>query len=217
MKIASFNINNIKRRLPNLLDWLREADPDVLCLQELKATDAEFPAPAIRKAGYEAVWRGQKSWNGVAILARSAPVLTLSELPGDPADTQSRYIEAAVNGVIIASLDAPNGNLQPGPKFAYKLAWLQRLIARTAALLASGVPVVLAGDYNVVPTSTTRNLGTRTPFYSRRAVLPTNTFSRRVGLTRSARFIRKSRCTHSGTTCGNDGSVMPDCALITFF
>jgi exodeoxyribonuclease III len=153
MKIASFNINNIKRRLPNLLDWLREADPDVVCLQELKANDAEFPAPAIRKAGYEAVWRGQTSWNGVAILARSAPVLTLSELPGDPADKQSRYIEAAVNGVIIASLYAPNGNPQPGPKFAYKLAWLKRLTTRTADLLASGVPAVLAGDYNVVPTN----------------------------------------------------------------
>jgi exodeoxyribonuclease III len=152
MRVASFNINNIKRRLPNLLEWLREAEPDVVCLQELKITDAEFPAKAIRQAGYEAVWRGQKSWNGVAILARWAPVLTRDEMPGNPADTQSRYIEAAVNGVLVASLYAPNGNPQPGPKFIYKLAWLKRLAAHAADLCATGAPVVLAGDYNVVPT-----------------------------------------------------------------
>jgi len=152
MKIASFNINNINRRLPNLLEWLRETEPDVVSLQELKTTDAEFPVKAIRQAGYEAVWRGQKTWNGVAILARWAPVLTCGELPGDPADTQSRYIEAAVNGVLVASVYAPNGNPQPGPKFAYKLAWLKRLAAHAADLYATGAPVVLAGDYNVVPT-----------------------------------------------------------------
>jgi exodeoxyribonuclease III len=152
MKIASFNINNINRRLPNLLEWLRETEPDVVSLQELKTTDAEFPVKAIRQAGYEAVWRGQKTWNGVAILARRAPVLTCNELPGDPADTQSRYLEAAVNGVLVASVYAPNGNPQPGPKFAYKLAWLKRLAAHAADLYATGAPVVLAGDYNVVPT-----------------------------------------------------------------
>jgi exodeoxyribonuclease III len=152
MKIATFNINNIRRRLPNLLDWLREANPDAVCLQELKATDAEFPAEAIKEAGYEAIWRGQKTWNGVAILSKSKPIETLSELPGDLADTQSRYIEAAVNGIIVASLYAPNGNPQPGPKFDYKLAWLRRLSTYAAELLAAGVPVVLAGDYNVVPT-----------------------------------------------------------------
>src|SRR5215470_7378556 len=152
MRIASFNINNINRRLPNLLEWLRETGPDVVCLQELKATDVEFPTTAIREVGYEAVWRGEKGWNGVAILARWAPILTCGALPGDPADTQSRYIEAAVNGVLVASLYAPNGNPQPGPKFAYKLAWLQRLAAHTADLYATGAPVVLAGDYNVVPT-----------------------------------------------------------------
>jgi exodeoxyribonuclease-3 len=151
MKIASLNINNIRKRLPNLLDWLREAAPDVVCLQELKTTDAEFPAEEIRQSGYDAVWRGQKTWNGVAILARWAPVLTCAELPGDPGDTQSRYVEAAVNGVIIASLYAPNGNPQPGPKFTYKLAWLKRLAAHAADLYATGVPVMLAGDYNVVP------------------------------------------------------------------
>jgi exodeoxyribonuclease-3 len=153
MKIATFNINNIRRRLPNLTDWLRRAKPDVACLQELKATDREFPADALRKAGYEAVWRGEKTWNGVAILARGVtPVVTRTELPGDPDDTQGRYIEAAVNGVLIASLYAPNGNPQPGPKFDYKLAWFKRLTRHAASLNKAGIPVVLAGDYNVVPT-----------------------------------------------------------------
>lgn len=153
MRIASFNINNVNRRLPNLLSWLRETEPDIVSLQELKATDAEFPVKALQKAGYEAVWRGQKGWNGVAILGRWAPILTRSELPGDPADTQSRYIEAAVNGVLVASVYAPLGNPQPGPKFAYKLAWLKRLAAHATDLHATGAPVVLAGDYNVVPTA----------------------------------------------------------------
>lgn len=153
MKIATFNINNINRRLPNLLEWLQASEPDVVCLQELKATDASFPEAAIRDAGYDAVWRGQRTWNGVAILARNAkPVLTRDELPGDPDDTQSRYIEAAVNGVLIACIYLPNGNPQPGPKFDYKLAWFERLIAHAAEIGALGVPAVLAGDYNVVPT-----------------------------------------------------------------
>ena len=152
MKIASFNINNINRRLGNLLSWLREAKPDIVCLQELKAADAEFPAEAVRELGYHAAWRGQKSWNGVAILARWAPVLTRTELPGDASDAQSRYIEAAVNGVLVASIYAPNGNPQPGPKFDYKLAWLERLIAHAAGLARSPTPVVLAGDFNVIPT-----------------------------------------------------------------
>jgi exodeoxyribonuclease III len=152
MKIAAFNINNIRRRLPNLLDWMRETSPDVVCLQELKATDAEFPVTAIQEAGYEAICRGQKTWNGVAILSRVKPIQTLSDLPGAPDDKQSRYIEAAVNGIVVASLYAPNGNPQPGPKFDYKLAWLRRLSVHAAELLAARVPVVLAGDYNVVPT-----------------------------------------------------------------
>ncbi len=152
MKIATFNINNVRKRLPNLLEWMRESSPDVVCLQELKATDTEFPVAAIRDAGYEAIWQGQKTWNGVAILSRTKPIETLRELPGDSKDTQSRYIEAAVNGIIVASLYAPNGNPQPGPKFDYKLAWLRRLSAHAAELLAARVPVVLAGDYNVVPT-----------------------------------------------------------------
>jgi exodeoxyribonuclease III len=153
MKIATFNINNVNRRLANLLAWLGEAAPDVVCLQELKATDADFPAAAIRDAGYGAVWQGQRTWNGVAILARGAePVLTRRVLPGDPDDRQSRYIEAAVEGVLIGCIYLPNGNPQPGPKFAYKLAWFERLIAHAAELYATGLPVVLAGDYNVVPT-----------------------------------------------------------------
>ena len=153
MKIATFNINNVNKRLANLAAWLRQARPDVACLQELKATDSEFPVSAIKKAGYDAVWRGEKSWNGVAILGRNCePVVTRTELPGDPADTQSRYIEAAVNGVLIATLYAPNGNPQPGPKFKYKLAWMKRLLAHAAELYALDAPVVLAGDFNVVPT-----------------------------------------------------------------
>jgi exodeoxyribonuclease III len=153
MKIATFNINNVNKRLANLLDWLRSAKPDVVALQELKAADAEFPAPAIEQAGYGAVWRGQKSWNGVAILARGCePIVTRTQLPGERADAESRYIEAAVRGVLVASLYAPNGNPQPGPKFAYKLAWMNRLAAHAHELYGADVPVVLAGDYNVVPT-----------------------------------------------------------------
>jgi exodeoxyribonuclease-3 len=153
MKIATFNINNINARLDNLIDWLDQAQPDVVCLQELKAEQGAFPAETLEQLGYGAVWKGQRTWNGVAILARDAqPVLTRSSLPGDPADDQARYIEAAVNGVLVASIYLPNGNPRPGPKFDYKLAWFARLIAHAEALKASGAPVVLAGDYNVVPT-----------------------------------------------------------------
>jgi exodeoxyribonuclease III len=153
MKIATFNVNDVNKRLANLLAWLKAAKPDVVCLQELKAADREFPQAAIEKAGYRAVWRGQKSWNGVAILARGCePIVTRTDLPGDTGDAQARYLEAAVNGVLITSLYAPNGNPQPGPKFEYKLAWTDRLLAHAADLFAAGVPVVLAGDFNVVPT-----------------------------------------------------------------
>jgi exodeoxyribonuclease-3 len=152
MKIASFNINGINRRLPNLMAWLADAAPDVVCLQELKATDRQFPATALADAGYGAVWAGESSWNGVAILAKGVdPILTRDSLPGDDDDRQARYIEAAINGVVIACLYAPNGNPQPGPKFAYKLAWMERLIAHAAELWDTGLPVVLAGDFNVVP------------------------------------------------------------------
>jgi exodeoxyribonuclease-3 len=153
MKIATFNINNVQRRLPLLLKWLRRAKPDVVCLQELKAADEAFPAAELKRAGYGAAWRGQKTWNGVAILARkTVPVVTRIALPGDPKDLQSRYLEAAVNGVLVASIYLPNGNPQPGPKFDYKLAWFDRLIKHAAKLKRSKAPVVLAGDYNVVPT-----------------------------------------------------------------
>lgn len=152
MRIATFNINNVVRRLPNLLAWLEETAPDIVCLQELKAAEPDFPAADLEAAGYGAFWRGQRAWNGVAILARDAePVPTRAELPGDPADRQPRYVEAAVRGVLVASIYAPNGNPAPGPKFDYKLAWHARLAAHAADLLASGLPVVLAGDFNVVP------------------------------------------------------------------
>jgi exodeoxyribonuclease III len=154
MKIATFNINNVNRRLANLLDWLRSSKPDVVCLQELKCADADFPAAAIEAAGYAAVWRGQKTWNGVAILSRrGAPVETSATLPGDPADKEARYIEAAVEGILVCCLYLPNGNPQPGPKFDYKLAWFQRLEKHARRLLDADVPVILCGDFNVAPTS----------------------------------------------------------------
>lgn len=154
MKIATFNINNINRRLPNLVGWLRAAKPDIVCLQELKAADERFPIKAIEKVGYSAVWHGQKTWNGVAILARKRePVLIRTELPGDRNDREARYIEAAVNGVIVASLYLPNGNPQPGPKFDYKLKWFKRLQRHALKFVKQDLPVVLAGDYNVAPTA----------------------------------------------------------------
>lgn len=153
MRIATFNINNIRRRLPNLIDWLRIREPDVVCLQELKCSDGEFPAGEIAMQGYGAVWQGERTWNGVAILARgSQPVVTRRSLPGDASDRQSRYIEAAVNGVLIGCIYLPNGNPQPGPKFDYKLGWFDRLIRHAATLLEERIPAVLAGDFNVAPT-----------------------------------------------------------------
>jgi exodeoxyribonuclease III len=153
VKIATFNINNINRRLPNLLDWLKSAKPDVVCLQELKAEQDQFPEKPLQRAGYAAVWAGQKTRNGVAILAhKNIPVLTRTALPGDPQDHQSRYIEAAVAGVLIACVYAPNGNPYPGPKFDYKLAWMKRLHKHAVKLLKANAPVVIAGDFNVAPT-----------------------------------------------------------------
>jgi exodeoxyribonuclease III len=152
MKLATYNVNGINGRLPVLLRWLAEAEPDVACLQELKAPQERFPAAALRDAGYHAIWHGQKSWNGVAILARAgAPVESARGLPGDPDDVQSRYIEAAVGGVLVGCLYLPNGNPAPGPKFDYKLRWFDRLAARAAELVKLRKPVVLAGDYNVIP------------------------------------------------------------------
>jgi len=153
MRISTYNVNGVNGRLPVLLRWLAETAPDVVCLQELKAPQEKFPEAAIRNAGYGAVWHGQKSWNGVAILARGAePVETQRGLPDEPDDTHSLYIEAAVDGILVGCLYLPNGNPAPGPKFDYKLRWFERLIGHAAALLALGKPVVLAGDYNVMPT-----------------------------------------------------------------
>ncbi|AVR97381.1 exodeoxyribonuclease III [Pseudoduganella armeniaca] len=153
MRIATFNVNGIGSRLPALLQWLEEKQPDVACLQELKAPQEKFPLEAIRAAGYEAIWHGQKSWNGVAILARGTMPQEIGRgLPGDPEDEQSRYIEAVVHDVVIACLYLPNGNPAPGPKFDYKLKWFERLIRRGEQLLATGAKVVLAGDFNVMPT-----------------------------------------------------------------
>jgi exodeoxyribonuclease III len=153
MKIATFNVNGIGSHLRHLLEWLERESPDIACLQELKAPDQTLPIRDIRAAGYGAVWHGQRSWNGVAILARGLdPVEVRRGLPGDPDDTHSRYIEAAVNGIIVGCLYLPNGNPQPGPKFDYKLAWFERLIEYAARLRESRQPIVLAGDFNVVPT-----------------------------------------------------------------
>ena len=153
MKISTYNVNGINGRLPVLIRWLNEAQPDVVCLQELKAPQEKFPEQAISDAGYQAIWHGQKSWNGVAILSRKdKPEERCRVLPGDPEDEHSRYIEATVNGIIIGCLYLPNGNPAPGPKFDYKLRWFERLTKHASELLASGKPVVLTGDYNVMPT-----------------------------------------------------------------
>jgi exodeoxyribonuclease-3 len=153
MRIATLNINGVVNRLAVLLEWLRKESPDVVCLQELKATDQKFPAAALRELGYGAIWMGEQSWNGVAILQKGhKPIEVRRGLPGDAKDKQSRYLEAAIDGVLVACLYLPNGNPQPGPKFEYKLAWFERLIQHAASLYALDAPVVLAGDFNVVPT-----------------------------------------------------------------
>ncbi|MDY0958351.1 exodeoxyribonuclease III [Sphingomonas sp. CFBP8993] len=152
MKITTYNVNGIKARGPRLLEYLAEADADIVCLQELKASDETFPIKDIEAAGYGAVWHGQKSWNGVAVLARGAqPVERQRGLAGEDEDEHSRYLECEVNGLVVASLYLPNGNPQPGPKFDYKLRWMERLATRARELLAEEVPAVLAGDYNVIP------------------------------------------------------------------
>ncbi|KQN83924.1 exodeoxyribonuclease III [Sphingomonas sp. Leaf67] len=152
MRIVSYNVNGIKARLPRLLEYLDEEQPDIVCLQELKSSDETFPEADIRAAGYGALWHGQKGFNGVAVLARGAdPVERQRGLSGEPEDDHSRYLEAEVDGLIVASIYLPNGNPQPGPKFDYKLRWIDRLRDRAAALLAEERAVVLAGDYNVIP------------------------------------------------------------------
>ncbi len=154
LRIATYNINGINSRLPVLTRWLSESGPDIVCLQELKCTDEAFPRQAIEDLGYSAIWKGQKSWNGVAILSRvGAPVETRRCLPDDPDLSQSRYIEAAVCGLLIGNMYAPNGNPWPGPKFDYKLAWMDELARYAKELLETKAPVVLLGDYNVIPTA----------------------------------------------------------------
>jgi len=153
MRIATYNVNGVNGRLPVLLRWLKETKPDVVCLQELKAPQEKFPEQAINDAGYKAIWHGQKSWNGVAILSRGeTPIEIRRALPGDPDDAHSRYIEAAVNGIVIGCIYLPNGNPIPGPKLEYKLDWFKRLRAHAKKLLAKDVPVILIGDFNVMPT-----------------------------------------------------------------
>lgn len=152
MKVATYNINGINGRLETLLAWLAETQPDIVCLQELKAPQAKFPERPLAEVGYSAVWHGQSRWNGVAILSRgSKPVLTRRGLPKDPDPSQSRYIEAAVNGLLVGCLYAPNGNPAPGSKWDYKLAWLKQFIVHAKTLLSMDVPVILAGDYNIIP------------------------------------------------------------------
>src|SRR5690349_9295506 len=153
MKIATYNVNGINGRLPVLLRWLAECRPDVACLQELKSPDERFPEAALRDAGYDAVWHGQKSWNGVAILSRIGEIHeTRRGLPGDPDDSHSRYLEAAVGGIIVGCLYLPNGNPRPGPKFDYKVRWFERLIDHAQGLIDHALPVMLVGDFNVMPT-----------------------------------------------------------------
>jgi exodeoxyribonuclease III len=207
MRIATFNVNGVNGRLPVLVRWLTETNPDVACLQELKAPDENFPEPAIREAGYRAVWHGQKSWNGVAILARNrAPMETRRGLPGDPDNAHTRYIEAAVDGILIGCLYLPNGNPAPGPKFDYKLRWFDRLARHAAELLATGMPVVLAGDFNVMPTELDvykpeRWVDDAGPRFARLSL----GCSREAGLMRCGRFIRVSASTLSGTTSETHG------------
>ncbi|MFZ0599450.1 MAG: exodeoxyribonuclease III, partial [Flavobacterium sp.] len=153
MKIATYNVNGVNGRINVLLKWLEEATPDIVCLQELKAPQDNFPLKAINDAGYNAIWHGQKQWNGVAILARNMEIEEVTRvLPGDNEDLQSRYIEALINGIVVACLYLPNGNPAPGPKLDYKLKWFDRLADRAATLLSLKVPVILVGDYNVMPT-----------------------------------------------------------------
>lgn len=155
MKIATYNVNGVNGRLPVLLRWLNETSPDIVCLQELKAPQEKFPFEAITQAGYHSVWNGQKSWNGVAILSKkSSPEVIRKDLPGNPEDLQSRYIEAMVDGILICCIYLPNGNPYPGPKFDYKLQWLDRLIVHAGQLYNNGKPVLITGDFNIMPTET---------------------------------------------------------------
>lgn len=205
MKIATFNINGINGRLPVLLRWLEEEQPDIVCLQELKAQAHKFPQRELSNAGYNAVWHGQKMWNGVAILARGTQIEEVrNTLPGDPADDHSRYIEAIVGRMLICCLYLPNGNPASGPKFDYKLAWFKRLKKHARYLLSEELPVVLAADYNVIPTELDVYKPERwadNALYSHRPAKPTKSWSVRDGKTRSVTFIPMKGFTLSGTIC----------------
>jgi exodeoxyribonuclease III len=215
MRIATYNVNGVNGRLPNVLAWLETTAPDIVCLQELKAPEERFPAGPIRAAGYGAIWHGQKSWNGVAILSRVGAIHeTRRGLPDDPDPSQSRYIEAAVNGVLICGLYLPNGNPRPGPKFDYKLAWFDRLITHAAELIASGMPVVIAGDFNVMPTERDVYKPERWVDDALFAPEVRAAFARlvgRAGPTRCARSTRTKRSTPSGTISGTLLAAMPGC------
>ena len=219
MRIATYNVNGINGRLGNLLGWLDETAPEIVCLQELKAPDEKFPAPALRAAGYGAVWHGQKSWNGVAILARGAePEETHRGLPGDPDDTHSRYLEAAIGGLTVGCLYLPNGNPAPGPKFDYKLRWFERLTSYAQSLLESGAPVILAGDFNVMPTELDVYAPERwvdDALFRPRCAPPIAGWSSRGGPTRCGRCIRASGSTPSGNISGTPLPATPGYASIT--
>jgi exodeoxyribonuclease III len=219
MKIATYNVNGIGSRQARLLEWLARESPDVVCLQELKAPDNRFPAAALRQAGYGAIWHGQPSWNGVAILARGADSVEIRRgLPGDPDDTHSRYIEAAVAGLVVGCLYLPNGNPQPGPKFDYKLAWFERLIQHARGLYESDKPVVLGGDFNVVPT----DFDIYNPkSWKKDALLQPASWAAYQRLLAQG-WIDALRARHpdvpstrSGTTSAITGRATPDCASIT--
>jgi exonuclease III len=221
MKIATFNVNGVNGRLPALLRWLAESKPDVVCLQELKAPQEKFPEAAIHQAGYNAIWHGQKSWNGVAILARGRdPVESRRALPGDPDDSHSRYIEALIDGVLVGCLYLPNGNPAPGPKFDYKLRWFERLTTHAQALLATGAPIVLAGDYTLcllILMSISRNAGLMMRSSGPRYEKLSRGSSLRAGRTHCASCTRANAFTPSGITSEMPMSEMPGCASIIYF
>ncbi len=212
IRIASFNINGINRRWDTLAAWLSAAKPDIVCLQELKSEQGDFPEDALAELGYRAVWVGQRSWNGVAILSRlGEPVLIRTRLPGDPSDTQARYVEAAVAGLVIASIYVPNGNPRPGPKFAYKLAWLERLRRHAATLHRPGRrsfwPVISMSSRQI-STSIRRGRGTVMRSCIPTAAQPCAVLWGARGRTVSAIAIPRRGSTASGVISGSDGSAM---------
>ncbi len=220
MKIVTYNINGIGARLQNLLKWLNQTSPDVVCLQELKAPHENFPVDAIREAGYQVIWHGQKSWNGVAILSKgTTPIEVRRVLPGDPEDVHSRYIEATLGDVLLACLYLPNGNPAPGPKYEYKLAWMERLIKHGAELIGADRPVVLAGDFNVIPTPNDVYKPERWVNDALFRVETREAFGRLDepggGRTRCVRSIPTTRSIPSGISSATPTSATPACASIT--